>query len=219
MAKAPVKAAPAPVEEPEAAELPTREELVATVEEVNAVLGLEGKDALVIGKKTTDDEIIEMLVGVTTGQIYESDFEVREGEGEEEGVTFFSEAAGDTLEAIGVEILAGSPPEVAAEPEPAPAKGKGATKPAAAPAVPKEKKAAEPRYTRANAFSDAVTALKADTKVVALDALADEANKQYMKNGNGKDNLKEAKWYQGTIVPALVALDFAEVTEAGFKLK
>lgn len=206
-------------------EVPTRDELVALTEELNNILGLE--PPIKVSKKMTDEELIEKIKEIATDNVYESDCKALSDE-DVEGEHFYSEDAVKVFGMLGIEIAAGSPPEaseVEEEPEveeKAPAKDK---KEKAAPAEKpaKEKKEKAPakekvaRYSRANAFADAVVKTKADKKAVKLDDLADAANSIYMEKGN-KDNIKEAKWYQGTVVPALVAMGVAEVSDGSFKM-
>lgn len=208
-------------------EVPTREELSALVDELNNILGLD--PAIKVSKKTTDEELIEKIKEIATDNVYESDCTALSDE-DVEGEHFYSEDAVKVFGMLGIEIAAGSPPEAGIESatdaeeaeEKTPAKGK---KEKAAPAEKpaKEKKEKAPakekvaRYSRANAFADAVVKTKADKKAVKLDDLADAANSIYMEKGN-KDNIKEAKWYQGTVVPALVAMGVAEVSDGSFKM-
>lgn len=214
-------------------EVPTREELVALTGELNNILGLD--PAIKVSKKMTDEELIEKIKEIATDNVYESDCTALSDE-DVEGEHFYSEDAVKVFGKLEIEIAAGSPPEQPTEnpadaeeaeveeevEEEAPAKGK---KEKAAPAEKpaKEKKEKAPakekvaRYSRANAFADAVVKTKADKKAVKLDDLADAANSIYMEKGN-KDNIKEAKWYQGTVVPALVAMGVAEVSDGSFKM-
>lgn len=214
-------------------EVPTREELVALTGELNNILGLD--PAIKVTKKMTDEELIEKIKEIATDNVYESDCTALSDE-DVEGEHFYSEDAVKVFGMLGIEIAAGSPPEAGIESatdaeeaeeveeveEKTPAKGK---KEKAAPAEKpaKEKKEKAPakekvaRYSRANAFADAVVKTKADKKAVKLDDLADAANSIYMEKGN-KDNIKEAKWYQGTVVPALVAMGVAEVSDGSFKM-
>ena len=215
-------------------EVPTREELSALVDELNNILGLD--PAIKVSKKMTDEELIEKIKEIATDNVYESDCTALSDE-DVEGEHFYSEDAVKVFGMLGIEIAAGSPPEAGAEStadaeeaeeveeeveEKAPAKGKNEkSAPAEKPAKEKKEKAPAKekvaRYSRANAFADAVVKTKADKKAVKLDDLADAANSIYMEKGN-KDNIKEAKWYQGTVVPALVAMGVAEVSDGSFKM-
>lgn len=95
-----------------------------------------------------------------------------------------------------------------------PARGAAAAKsdakaatPAKTGAAAKPAKAAEaPRYTRANAFADAV-----DTGEKNIDKLIELSDANYVSKAGKTSNLKEAKWYYNTIVPGLIALGFATV--------
>lgn len=212
---------------------PTREELVSTAQEVSAILGLD--TPIKITKKMTDEDVIEAIKAAADGNVYESDFEDRsDEEGEEEGVSFFSALADQVMQKIKVDVVPGTPPvageeeveeviedeeEVEEAPAPKAVKAK-AEKPAKAPKAekaPKAKKEEKTKYTRANAFADAVIELNADKKAVKLEDLANAANDIYVNAGNNP-NIKEAKWYQGTILPCLVALDLAVVENDTFKL-
>lgn len=211
---------------------PTREELVITAKEISAILGLD--TPIKITKKMTDEDIIEAIKSVADGNVYETDFDDRsDEEGEEEGVSFFSSLANEVMQKIKVEVVPGAPPvageeadeevveDEEAEEAPAPKDVKAkAEKPAKAPKAekaPKAKKEEKTKYTRANAFADAVIELNADKKAVKLEDLANAANDAYVNAGNNP-NIKEAKWYQGTILPCLIALELAVVENGTFKL-
>jgi len=210
-------------------ETATREELTALVEELNSVLGLD--PALAVTKKMSDEDIIEKIKGIAENNVYETDFEAVD-DNDEEGVHYYSEASKRVFGILQIEVTPGAPPaayeeiveeveKVVEETKPAKtSKKEKATPVEKAPAKEKKEKpvkVASERYTRANAFADAIKELKADKKAVDLNKLAETANEIYIGKGN-KDNLKEAKWYQSTVIPALVILGFAESKDVGFQL-
>lgn len=193
--------------------LPTRENLEALVGEINTVLNLE--PAIKFTKKTTDEELVTLIKAETEGNVYEIDFTA---DADDDTVPYFSEESKADFAALGIEILAGSPPEVDATPAPAPAKAGKAAKAAPAaktPAAAKPAKAAKedtgPKYTRYHAFADTVKAGKA----MALDAIDDASDALYTKNG-GTSNVTQAGRINDRCVQVLLALGIGTKKDKNF---
>jgi hypothetical protein len=188
-------------------ELPVRDNLEALITEINEVLNLE--PAIKFSKKTTDAELAELIKTECGGNIYEIDFTA---DATDETIPYFSEESKADFAALGIEILAGSPPDET--PAPAPAKGKGKdAKPAAAPAkgaakpaakataAPKEKKApAEPKYSRKQAFADVILAGE-----TSCEQITKKSSALYEKNGGSKNTTSEG-WYVAEYGAMLAAL-------------
>ena len=144
--------------------LPGKEALTALVEEINAVL--QPKTPIVIGRKMTDEAIIEAIKREATGNIYEIDFQP---DPNDPSIEVFSEEGEATIKALGIEILPGAPPtadegaesaegvEIADTPSaPAPADKKDTKKDTKKDDTPKDP--AEKRYTRDCAVCDFIEA-------------------------------------------------------------
>lgn len=192
-------------------ELPSREELVALAQEVNAVLNLEV--AIKYGKKVTDEELAAAIVKECKNNVYEIDFTE---DAEDATIPFYTEDAEETFKALGIEVLPGSPSDSEAEvaveevaveelveeevevPEPkatgkkggkkeeAPAKEetkKKDTKKEDAPAKKKEVK--EETYSRADAL---VEVLKSKAKKAAMTSkdIIEAVDALYVKNGGNE---------------------------------
>ena len=90
--------------------IPPLEEHKALAREMNEVMKLD--PPIKFSKKTTADELLEIINNEATGNIYEIDFEP---DPEDDSVIVFSEKAEDDFKALGIEVLPGSPPDPAAE--------------------------------------------------------------------------------------------------------
>lgn len=214
-------------------ELPALEELEALADEINDVLN--PTEPIKYSKKTTAEELVEMIKEQAEGNIYEIDFQP---DPDYDTVVIFSEEAEATINALGIEILKGAPPppekEKEKEEEKKPAKGAKKEEPKkeekkSAPAKKDEKKAAlakkdekkaasakkkaekeEPTYTRSGAFVDAVKKGGTKAEIVAL------SDKLYVENG-GSSNLTVAEALYRYAMPSLKLLDV--VTEKDGKIK
>lgn len=204
-------------------ETPTREALVALVEEINAVL--QPKTPITVGRKMTDEALIAVIKKEAEGNIYEIDFQP---DPDDASVEIFSEEGEATIKLLGIEILPGAPPvqgddsgEEATEPESektSPAetgKGKGNKKNETAPAnseTQKPKKEREPKYTRPNAFVDVLG------NGGKLDDLAAKADALYVKNG-GTSNPTMAKWYVTEYSRLFTLMGIGEVKDGSLIMK
>lgn len=77
---------------------PTREELVALAEEMNAVMGLD--PAIKIKKKDTDEEVIEKIKA--EAEIYETDFQP---DPDDEDKEYFTDEAAKLFKKLGIEVV------------------------------------------------------------------------------------------------------------------
>lgn len=199
-------------------EVPTREELVALVGELNNVLGLDPQ--FKVTKKMADEDIIEKIKEIATDNVYESDFEAL-NEDDVEGEHFYSEDSQRVFAMLKIEIAAGSPPnpeevaEEVEEVEEAPVKGKKEkAAPAEKPAKEKKEKAPakEKRKTatRTDCFCEAVLAIGKKGKTIS--DISEDIDAAYVKAG-GDSNLKQTEHMVRVHLPVLVGVGFVEVKD------
>lgn len=212
--------------------IPPLEEHKALAREMNEVMKLD--PPIKFSKKTTADELLEIIKNEATGNIYEIDFEP---DPEDDSVIVFSEKAEDDFKALGIEVLPGSPPDPAAEadepdeevieekPAAKPDTKKGGKKeeptkkdekPAAKKADKKAdakkeeptKKEKEPEYTRSEAFVDALK--KGGTKKEIID----NSDALFVKEG-GESNHNVARAVFGYAMNPLLLLGHVTVNKDG----
>lgn len=169
-----------------------RDMLIALAKEMNDVMSLKPAINTKAASKGLSDEDLTAEIKEIAKDLEATDFLP------DEDFTPFTADAVVAFEALGILV-----PKLPTKKVEKDEKGKK-VKPATT-----AKPAGTVKYTRAHAFADAV---KANNGTTSLEKLLTDADKLYSDNG-GKANLKEAKWYQGTILPGLVALGYASIKD------
>jgi len=166
----------------------TRTQMISTAKQMNVIFSYEPEEMINLKAATKNgltDEQLKATIVNNGAQLEASDFEFDDND---ENFVPFDDDAKAVFTALGVLIPLKPAPVVKDE------KGKVVKTTA--------KTKSEVKYTRANAFADAVKSGETN-----LEKLLTVADKLFMKANNKPTNIKEAKWYQSTVVPGLIALD------------